>query len=366
MKIAAVRTHLVLLPNDEPLAGFSENPNATNPVVAVRVATDDGIEGIGVTYFGGALTRSLRHAVDELAALVIGEDPLRVEAVTGRLAAAALSAGPAGIFTMALSALDVALWDIKGKALNLPLWKLLGGGRDRIAAYASGALRRGLSLAEAVEAGRRLREAGWRQAKMQLALPGAASPEKEVERAQAIRAAVGDEMALMCDINQRWRVDQAIAIGRLVEEAGVDLYWLEDVTAADDYKGLARVAAALRTPLAGGEYLWGIAPFRHMIDAHSVDIVMIDQVRAGGITPWLKIAGMAAAANLPVVSHGVPEIHVHLVGAAPNGLTVEYMPRLFRLFEEVPRPQNGELILPQAPGLGLKFDEDAIARYGVA
>src|SRR5579875_756791 len=148
MKIAAVRTHLVLLPNDEPLAGLSENPNATN----------DGIEGIGVTYFGGALTRSLRHAVDELAALVIGEDPLRVEAVAGRLAAAALSAGPAGIFTLALSALDVALWDIKGKALNLPLWKLLGGGRDRIAAYASGALRRGLSLAEAVEAGRRLRE----------------------------------------------------------------------------------------------------------------------------------------------------------------------------------------------------------------
>ena len=89
------------------------------------------------------------------------------------------------------------------------------------------------------------------------------------------------------------------------------------------------MSAALSTPVAGGEYLWGIVPFRHMLEARSVDIVMIDQVRCGGITPWLKIAGMAEAFNLPVVSHGVPEIHVHLVGAVPNGLTVEYMPRLF-------------------------------------
>jgi len=173
-------------------------------------------------------------------------------------------------------------------------------------------------------------------------------------------------MDLMCDINQRWRVEQAIDIGRRVEDAGVGLYWLEDVTAHDDYPGLARVAEALATPVAGGEYLWGIVPFRHMLEARSVDIVMIDQVRSGGITPWLKIAGLAQAFNLPVVSHGVPEIHVHLVGAVPNGLTVEYMPRLFRLFEEVPVPQNGDLVMPTVPGLGLKFNEETIRRFAVA
>ena len=102
-----------------------------------------------------------------------------------------------------------------------------------------------------------------------------------------------------------------------------------------------------------------------MIEARSVDIVMIDQVRCGGITPWRKIAGMAEAFNLPVVSHGVPEIHVHLVGAVPNGLTVEYMPRLFRLFEEVPVPHNGDLVMPSAPGLGLKFNEETIRQFGV-
>src|SRR5262249_21426680 len=173
MKIASLQTGIVRLPNDEPLAGFSENPNATNPIVWLRMRTDDGVEGLGVTYFGGALTRSLRRAVDELAALTVGDDPRRVEAVTAKLWDAAGGSGPAGIFTMALSAIDVALWDIKGKALGLPLWKLLGGGRDRIATYASGALRRGLKLEEAVTAAGRLREKGHRQTKMQLGLPGA-------------------------------------------------------------------------------------------------------------------------------------------------------------------------------------------------
>jgi L-alanine-DL-glutamate epimerase-like enolase superfamily enzyme len=100
-----------------------------------------------------------------------------------------------------------------------------------------------------------------------------------------------------------------------------------------------------------------------MVEARSVDIVMIDQVRSGGITPWLKIAGMAEAFNLPVVSHGVPEIHVHLVGAVPNGLTVEYMPRLFPLWRAVPQPRDGMLDMPTAPGLGLEFDEAAIEKY---
>jgi L-alanine-DL-glutamate epimerase-like enolase superfamily enzyme len=363
MKIASLETGIVLLPNDEPLGGFSENPNAKNPIVWLRLRSDDGIEGLGVCYFGGALTRTLRHAVDELGALTIGEDPLRVEAVAKKLRDAAGASGPAGILTLAMSAIDVALWDLKGKALGLPLWKLLGGGRDRIATYASGALRRGLKLDEAVTAAGRLREKGHRQTKMQLGLPGITSPAREVEQARLIRQACGPDMDLMCDINQRWRPEQAIDIGRRVEDTGVGLFWLEDVTAHDDYAGLARVTAALSTPVAGGEYLYGIVPFRHMLEQRSVDIVMIDQVRSGGITPWLKIAGMAEAFNLPVVSHGVPEIHVHLVGAVPNGLTVEYMPRLFPLWRAVPQPVEGMLAMPTAPGLGLEFDQAAIDKY---
>src|SRR5437764_9658261 len=366
MKLASLETGVVLLPNDEPLAGFSENPNAKNPIVWLKLRTDDGIEGLGVTYFGGALTRTLRDAVDQLGALLVGEDPLRVEAVAGKLRDAAGASGPAGILTMAMSAIDVALWDIKGKALGLPLWKLLGGGRDNIATYASGALRRGLKLDEAVTAAGRLREKGYRQTKMQLGLPGVTTPAREVEQAKLIREAVGPDMHLLCDINQRWRPEQATDIGHRVEDAGVGLFWLEDVTAHDDYAGLARVTAALSTPVAGGEYVWGIVPFRHMVEARSVDIIMIDLVRVGGITQWMKVAGMAEAFNLPVVSHLIPEVHVHLIGAISNGLTVEYMPWLTRLFEEVPQPVNGELAMPKAPGLGLKFDQATIDRYRAA
>jgi L-talarate/galactarate dehydratase len=148
-----------------------------------------------------------------------------------------------------------------------------------------------------------------------------------------------------------------------VEDAGVGLLWLEDVTTADDFAGLARISDTLSTPVAGGEYVWGIAPFRHMLEARSVDIPMIDLVRVGGITQWLKVAGMAEAFNLPVVSHLIPEVHVHLIGGVPNGLTVEYMPWLMPLFKEVPVQQNGELAMPTKPGLGLEFDLKTIDRY---
>src|SRR5437870_9413355 len=363
MRIASFRSQILNIPEDEPLAGAVENEGATRPIVILTLATDGGIEGVGVSFYGGALTRTLKSAIDQLCELCIGEDPQRVEAIVRKLRDAAGGSGPGGMFTLALAAIDIALWDIRGKALGLPLWKLLGGARDHIPAYASGALRRGLPLDTVVKAAATLKDKGWRQMKTQLALPGDTSPAKEVERMRRVREAIGPDIDLMCDINQRWRPEQAIDIGRRVEDAGVGLFWLEDVTTHDDYAGLARVNAALATPIAGGEYLYGSTPFRHMVEARSVDIVMIDQVRSGGITPWLKIAGMAEAFNLPVVSHGVPEIHVHLVGAVPNGLTVEYMPRLFPLWRAVPQPVDGLLEMPTAAGLGLEFDEAAIEKY---
>ena len=170
----------------------------------------------------------------------------------------------------------------------------------------------------------------------------------------------------MCDINQRWRPEEAIDIGRRVEDSGVGFFWLEDVTAHDDYAGLARINAALATPVAGGELVFGIVPFRHMIEACLVDIVMIDLIRVGGITPWMKVAGMAGAFNLPVVSHVIPEIHTHLVAAVPNGLTVEYMGWMLRLFEGSAALDQGELVLSDRPGLGLTFNQDTIKRFGAA
>ena len=165
----------------------------------------------------------------------------------------------------------------------------------------------------------------------------------------------------MIDINQGWSVDQAITIGRGL--AKYDIFWLEDPTHFQDYAGLGRIADALDTPISAGEYHYGIAPFRHLLEARSVDIVMVDLMRAGGISGWMKVAHMAEAFNLPVVTHLAPEVLMHALAAVPNGLTAEYMPWSLPLFAEKPRIEAGELVLPQAPGLGLEFDEAALARF---
>ncbi len=362
MKITGYEAIALRIPEDDPLANMPEEAGRQRPIVILRLRTDSGIEGIGLTFYGGAMTGSLRVAVEELAALTLGEDPLRIEHIVAKLRnGTGDSCGPGGIFTLALSAIDIALWDIKGKALEQPLWKLLGGHRDRVATYASGSLRRGLSDEQAQRAARILVQKGFTEMKTQMALPGNPTPAEEVRRIRVVREAIGPDIKLMCDINQRWRPEQAIDIGSRVEDVG--LFWLEDVTAADDYAGLARVTAALKTPIAGGEYVWGIVPFRHMIEARSVDIVMVDICRVGGVTQWMKVAGMAEAFNLPVVSHVMPEMLVHLVAACPNGLTVEYMPWMLCLYEETPAIENGQLVLPNKPGLGLTFDEKAIAAF---
>jgi len=360
MKVSKSTTRVLQTPADNPLV-VGVPQEGTREFVTLELDTDQGLQGIGLTFFGGPLTPALKAAVDDLCQMVIGEDPMGVEAVSEKLRRAAASAGPEGIFTLALSAIDIALWDIKGKALNQTVCSLLGGCRDRISTYASGALMRPMSLGYLAEAGPRLVASGFRQMKTQMGAEPTA--EREVARIRTLREAIGDDIDLMCDINQLWNVNQAIDIGRRVEE--YHLFWLEDVVARDDYQGLARVADALTTPIAAGEYVYGIRPFRHMLEARSVDIVMIDLLRVGGITQFRKVAGMAEAFNLPVVSHLIPEIQVHNIAAIPNGLTVEYMPWTLRLFEETPEIVGGEIVVPDRPGLGLRFDQDVIKKYQV-
>ena len=364
MKITGLESRIVKLPLEEPLADGPTQQGATMSFVTLKLQTDQGVEGLGISFFGGgAMSGALKAAIDGLGALTVGENPMHIEFIVQKLRAAAAPSGPGGIFTLALSAIDIALWDIRGKVLEQPVSTLLGGYRDKVPTYASGALMRGFPLAHVEKAAAKLVERGFRQMKTQLALPGDTNPEKEIERIRVVREAIGYEIDLMCDINQRWDVRQAISIGKRVDE--YRLFWLEDVVAPDDYPGLAAVADALSTPIAAGEYVYGIVPFRHMLEHRSVDIVMVDVLRAGGISQWVKIAGMAEAFNLPIVNHLAPEISVHLVAAVPNGLTVEYMPWSAKIWKEVPQPVKGELIVPDKPGLGLEFDNDALKRYGV-
>ena len=177
--------------------------------------------------------------------MIIGDDPMAIEAIVAKLKRQTGTIGP-GMFNFALSGVDVALWDIKGKAFGLPVATLLGGHRDRVPTYASGQLTRDRNLEFLADVGHRLVEKGFRQMKTQMgAEPNA---EDEVARIRVMREAIGPDIDLMCDVNQLWDVNRAITIGKQVEE--YNLFWLEDLTTYDDYQGLARIADALTT-LAG-------------------------------------------------------------------------------------------------------------------
>src|SRR5437868_8274686 len=268
MKITHVTTRILRTPADNPLVVGLPAPTDTREFVTLELGTDQGLTGVGLTFFGGALTPALRAAVDGLARLVIGDDPAQTEAIAAKCKRAAGSSGPGGIYTLALSALDMACWDLKGKAAGQSVCALLGGLRDRVPTYASGALMRPHPIDYLAKAGPYLKDKGFRQMKMQCG--SEATIGESIERVRVMRESIGPDVDLMCDINQLWSVHHAIAVGHRIEEYG--LFWLEDPVAHDDYPGLASVASALITPIAAGEYVYGIVPFRHLLSARSVDI----------------------------------------------------------------------------------------------
>jgi L-alanine-DL-glutamate epimerase-like enolase superfamily enzyme len=361
MKITGFRSHIVRSPADNPLVVGLPERSDTRDFVTLELETDAGLVGNGITFFGGELTGALKAAVDAFAGLSLGEDPTRTEAIAAKAQAAAGSAGPGGIYTLAISALDIACWDLRGKAEGKSVAALLGGLRQRVPAYASGALLRQHPVDYLAQAGPRLVGMGFRQMKMQCGSEPTLS--ESVERVRVMRESIGPDVDLMCDINQLWSVPHAIRVGSAIEEYG--LFWLEDPVAHDDYAGLATVADNLKMPIAAGEYQYGIVPFRHMLEARSVDIVMIDLLRVGGVTQWMKVAGMAQAFNRPVVSHLIPEIHQHLMAAIPNALTVEYMPWTYRLWTSFPSVVDGHLSVPTTPGFGLEFNRETLSRYAL-
>ena len=198
-------------------------------------------------------------------------------------------------------------------------------------------------------------------AAMKLRVGGETEIDKEIERFNSVRDAVGPDVDIMIDVNQAWDLNTAISFGRRIDSQSA--YWLEDPVDHQDIDGLAVLADKLDTPVVAGEYHYGIIPFRSMLEKKSVDIVMVDLLRVGGLTQWVKVAHLAEIFNVPVVSHLATEVLVHAVAAVPNGLMVEHMPWTFPLFRDVPVVANGTITVSDLPGLGLEFDEGTISRY---
>lgn len=355
MKIKSVRVAAVQVTDEDRLAFEPVRKPTTRDVVVVMIETDSGLDGIGAGFLFGGLFTSLHAAVDELGQLLVGDDPMRPEAIHAKLIAYVDKLRHVGIFRVALSVLDIALWDIAGKAAGEPLWKLFGGRTDNMPAYASGLMDRTLSDDMLQRSAAHVAEKGFRHAKLHLGLPDGSDPDREVRRAVLARDALAPDIQLQVDANDRWHVHQAVDIARRIEDAGVRLSILEDPVDHTDHDGLAHVTRMLSTPVMAGESNWGVAPYQYMIRQRSVDILMVDFIHVGGYTAARKIAAMAEGANMPVVSHLLPEFSVHLIAGIPNGLICEHKEWMWPLFDGLPELKDGNLHLSGRPGHGLSL-----------
>ena len=330
--------------------------------VLARIDTDDGIQGLGfVVANRGGLVKPLAQASQELGQLLVGMDALDIEAARAKLERAGGWVGPGGMVSMAIAPLDIALWDAKGKLFSQPLYRLLGGYRDRIRAYASDAMWYSMPKDQLARSAQYHVSQGYKMLKLRLGHE--AKPAGEVERVRVVQEAAGDGVQVMVDATESWNEVQAIANGRALQDAGI--VWLEDPVSHQNLAGLAQLARNLDIPIAAGEHLYGLDPFQKTFDARAVDIAIIDLARAGGITPWMKVAALAQARGVPVCGHVVPEIHVHLLSAIPNGHLVEFMPRSEPIFKTRLKLEDGHLLAPQGPGLGVELDEAAVEQYRV-
>ena len=326
-------------------------------IVTARVRTSDGAEGIGYTYVvgkaGGGAVRS--HVESDLAPLLIGEDPRRVELLWQRMWQALHYVGRGGAAAFAISALDVALWDLKSKLAGEPLWRLLGGYDPRVKVYAGG-IDLEMPLDELREQTHQNLEKGFRAIKMKVGRDRLA---EDVERVEAMRELLGPEFPLMVDANMRWSPEQAVRAARAFADA--DVYWLEEPTIPDDVEGHVRIARDGGLPIAAGENLHTIYEFQEIIASGGVAFPEPDLSNVGGVTAWMKVARLAEAHNLPVTTHGVHDLHVHLLAAVPNASYLEA--HGFGLEAYLRHPMeitDGIVTAPDRPGHGVEFDWDAL------
>jgi L-alanine-DL-glutamate epimerase-like enolase superfamily enzyme len=234
---------------------------------------------------------------------------------------------------------------------------MLGGARDRVPAYHSGGLWLSYPERALIEEAQAFVAAGFKAMKMRL---GNADPAVDIARVRAVRNAVGPDVKLMADANQGLNENQAIRLGRALE--AFDLTWFEEPLPAWDVEGLARVAAALDTPIASGETEYTRYGFRRMLELRSADVLMPDLQRVGGVSEFMRVGHMAESHDVPVSSHLFPETSIQVLGALANASYLEYMPWFSALYNEKLEFDNGDALVPERPGFGFTFDTDYINR----
>ena len=356
MKITGLRTTQVNIPLETPIRTAIHHIDSIGCVL-LYIDTDEGHVGQGLVWsLGTRRLDTLEAMIASLAVKVVGRDPHEHAGLWAEMWGDVNFFGAKGITLFAISAIDMALWDLVGKSHNLSVCHLLGQCRDRVRAYHSGGLWVSLSIDELQAQAKDFLGQGYRAMKMRLGKPSVA---EDIERVAAVRAAIGPDIDLMADANQGFSVNHAIRMGRALEP--YNLVWFEEPVQAHDLAGSARVAAEIDTPIASGETEYARYGFRDMLERGSADILMPDLERVGGITEFVKVAHMAEAFDIPVSPHVYTEQCLQLCGALNNVNYSEWMPWFSVLYNESVELVGGDLLIPDRPGLGFTFDEDAVA-----
>lgn len=357
MLVKRVSTRLVDVPLAQPI-GTAIHAMRSVGCVLVDIETTDGVVGQSYIFaLNAERLRSLDEMVIGFGERVVGRRVDETEGIWHDLWSAINAMGHKGVTISGMTAIDVALWDAAAKTAELPLHRMWGSCRDSVPTYASSGLWLSYSIDELTAEAERFVEQGFRAMKIRLGSPRRAD---DVARVQAVREAIGPDVALHSDVNQGLTTKEAIRLGRALEQ--FDLAWLEEPVPAYDLDGHARVRAALDVPIASGETEYTRHGMQSMLQAGAADVLMPDLQRIGGFSEFRKASALASAYNVAVSSHIFTEHSLCLAGSLHNCVSIEHMDWFAPLFNEALELRNGELVVPDRPGHGFTFNEEALTQ----
>lgn len=349
--IADLTAALYLIPLEEVLTDSMHGEMRGFEIITARVTDSDGAEGVGYTFTCGRNGGAVLSVMGEIAEIAAGEEASRIEHLWKKIWWATHYGGRGGPTVLALSAFDIALWDLAAKKAGQPLWRHLGGADPAVKCYAGG-IDLMLTADELIAQTEANLAKGFRAIKMKV---GRDRLGEDVAKVAAMRRHLGEDFPLMLDANMKYTADQAIRAARAF--APYDPFWLEEPVQPDDIAGNARVVAEGGVPVANGENLRTVHDFRNFIAAGALTFAEPDVTNCGGVTNFMKIAKLAEAFGLPVTSHGAHDFTVHLLAAAPNASYLEaHGFGLDRFIEHPMVLDDGIAMAPERPGHGVAFD----------